>query len=123
MSTTQNGLASRDNWRADHHVVPKMPALTSSRAEVEGSRRVILKVTSAGSPFPSRFDALQRCDVVSPFMFGTRPRASLQRFCSRGRRPRLPAYFKSPRARRVASACTASPQIYTLPLGGALGTP
>jgi len=27
MSTTQNGLASRDNWRADHRVVPKMPAL------------------------------------------------------------------------------------------------
>src|SRR5439155_15496649 len=70
MSTTLNDLASRDNWRADHRVVPKMPALTSSRAEVEGSRRVILKVTSAGSPFPSRFDALQRCDVVPHLCLG-----------------------------------------------------
>src|SRR5882724_7731579 len=47
MSATQNGLASRDNWRADHRVVPKMPAplAPSSRATVEGSRGSSLKIT------------------------------------------------------------------------------
>src|SRR6266550_2346957 len=51
MSATQNGLASRNDWRADHRLVSEVPAplAPSSRATVEGFRRSFLEDSATGS--------------------------------------------------------------------------
>src|SRR6202040_4483765 len=60
MSATQNGFATRDDWRAGHGVVPEMPEplAPSARAKSRDPAEVTLKITQRDPSTSARDDRL-----------------------------------------------------------------